>query len=566
MADQDWYAGDVYDDNQYDDDQQQQRQQPPADAAAATAVPAHTSTQPYSRGTSASRGRDNGARADIIGGARNTGRPAPTPGRDVSRGGSQFQSGRDRILQRDTYRGGDSGTRDWQHGDGKESARDYKDTHPRDMPRDAFRAEQTGLFREPHTRDAGGRAGFRDAPITRDGAFRDDPRDFHSGRDYRAPPQNFREPPASGYRQGNPVPRGDARDHGGYRELQPAQSQNFRDVRDAPYFRDQPPPREHHAFGGRGRAGDIYDLPGRSFGPVRDAHDDQHFPRDRRVEAPQPFRDSAMVGLDHRDHIRDGPYYRDSQSSSFRDHRDYSSHREAHPIPPQHDHRDISGHRDSVAVRASDAPARHVRDGPNYRESQPAGFRDQREYSGDRESHLAPYHKDGYVAVVHSDKERERDRGFIPRNRETSDVPACRPAQDQPSSDRNPRIDPSLQHQSLQSQNRPHSQQVPVSRDNVSSTLGDGVVSSTTVNQQHRNIEEHSLQSAVRDDFSTPNPALTISAGQIDKIEKPRFNQSEGRIYLGRVDWNTTKSDLVKFCEKYVWILFSVSCFHLTCF
>lgn len=576
MADQDWYAGDVYDDNQYDEDQQQQRQQPPADATAAPAAPAHNSTQPYPP-----RGRDNGARADSVGGGRNT-----AAGRGVNRGGSQSQLGRDRVIQRDNYRGGDSAARDWQQWSGKESTRDVKDTLPtRDVPRDGFRADlradHAGGFREAlPPRDFGGRAGFRDAPIARgggggDGAFRDDSRDFHAGRDYRAP-HNFREPPPSGYRQGAAGPRGDARDHAGYRDQPPAQSQHFRDTRDGPHYREEPPSRDHHAVVGRGRSGDVYDMPGRSFGPVGDTHDDQHFPRNRRGEGAQPYRDSAPAALDHRDHFRDGPNYRDSQShqhrtasatlvagpTGFRDQRDYSGYRELHAMPPQHDHRDSSGYRDSVPIRASDAPVRHVRDAPNYRDSQPAVFRDHREHSGYRESQPVPHHKDGHTAAGPAD--RDRDRLFIPRNRETSDIPAGRQVQDQPPSERNPRNDPSsLQHQpeALHSQSRPHSHHVPVIRDAVSTNQGDHVVPSaapTPVEQQNRKIEERSLSTTVRDDVLAPNPALGSAAGQTDKIERPRFNQSDGRIYLGRVDWNTTRNDLVKFCEKYVDTVFCV--------
>jgi hypothetical protein len=168
------------------------------------------------------------------------------------------------------------------------------------------------------------------------------------------------------------------------------------------------------------------------------------------------------------------------------------------------------------------------------------------------------------MVAASTDRERERDRVFIPRNRESFDVPAGRQAHEQPLADRNPRVDPSIQHQpvALHSQIRPHSQQVPVSRENVSSTICDRALPSaiSPMEQQHLKIEEHSFQSAVRDDISASNSVLTSATGQNDKIEKPRFNQSEGRIYLGRVDWNTSKSDLVNFCQKYVW--FSVSCFH----
>lgn len=145
MADQDWYAGDVYDDNQYDDDQQQQRQQQPADATAPPAAPAHTSTQPYTRGAIAPRGRDTSSRPDAVGGGgRNVGRTAPAPSRDVIRGGGQSQSGRERVIQREPYHNGN-----WPHWDGKETARDYKDVPPRDLPRDGFREEPSALFATP---------------------------------------------------------------------------------------------------------------------------------------------------------------------------------------------------------------------------------------------------------------------------------------------------------------------------------------------------------------------------------------------------------------------------------
>jgi len=558
MADQDWYAGDVYDDNQYDDDQQQQRQQQPADATAPPAAPAHTSTQPYTRGAIAPRGRDTSSRPDAVGGGgRNVGRTAPAPSRDVIRGGGQSQSGRERVIQREPYHNGN-----WPHWDGKETARDYKDVPPRDLPRDGFREEPSGAFRDPpHLRDVGGRPGFRDVPIPRDGLFRDDPRDFHGGRDYRADPQNLRDPLASGYRQAAPGPRGDARDHGapgprgeareygGYRDQPPSQSQHFRDARDTHHYRDQPPSRDH-GYAVRGRGGDMVDAPARSYGHTRDAHDDQHFPRDRRVEPPQSYRQSTPLGYDHRQHPRDGPSHRDSQPSGFRDHRDYSGPRESHPMPP-HDHRDNVGYRDA-APRVSDAPARHIRDVPNFKDSQPAGFRDHREFSGHREPQPAPHYKDGSSA----------DRVLIPREREISDVSAVRQVQDQPPVDRNYRNDPPKMQNQPEALNshRSHNHQSPLVRENLSSNQTDRVVPSATppVEQPNRKIDDRPLpSSAPRDDVVSQTAAPTSTVGHIDKSEKPRFN-ADGRIYLGRVDWNASRSDLCKLCEKYVDAFFCV--------
>lgn len=548
MADQDWYAGDVYDDNQYDDDQQQQRQQQLADAAAAPAAPTQTSTQPYPRGAATPRGRGDGARADIALGGRNLSRPTPAPARDLGRGGGQPQSGRDR-MKGEPYRGGDN----WQQWDGRESSRDYnnvsKEAPPRDFPRDGFREDRSGGFREPHARDIGGRAGFRDAPTPRDAPFRDDARDFHYGRDYKAEPQNFREPPPSGSRQGLAGPRVEARDFSGYRDQHPSQHQHFRDSRDSPQYRDQPHSRDQ-SFGGRGRGGDMYDGAARSFGQTRDLHDDQHFPRDRRGEPSQPFRESAH-GHDHRQSLRDGPNYRDHQSSGFRDHRDYNSHRDSHPMPQQ-DHRDNSGYRD-VTQRFSDAPARHVRDAPNYRDPQSLGHREHREYSSQPITH----HKDGLSTAATTDRERERDRVFIPRDRENSDVSAGRQIQDQPPVEHNNRNEPmKTQHhpEGLHSRTQSQSQQLPVKRENVSSNAGNRGVSSAIppIEQQHRKNDDRPMPSIVRDDVPTSTPVSNSSVGQLEKMERPRFNNSEGRIYLGRVDWNATKNDLVKFCEKYV--------------
>ena len=558
MADQDWYAGDVYDDNQYDDDQQQQRQQQPTDAAAAPAAPPHVSTQPYPRGATTPRGRGEGARPDVSGGGRNPSKPVPAPGRDLGRVVGQPQAGRERGNLREPHRGGDN----WQHWDGRESSRDYKDAPPRDLPRDAFREDRSGNFRDSQHRDFGGRAGFRDGPIPRDGPPRDDPREFHSGRDYRAEPQNFREPPPSGFRHGPPGPRVESRDSGGFRDQPPPQPQHFRDSRDAPHYRDQPPPRDHHAFGGRGRGGELYDGPVRSFGQSRDAHDDQHFPRDRRGEPSQPFREGTH-GHDHRENLRDGPNHRDHQPANYRDHqpagfrdnRDYSSHRESHPMPQQ-DYRDNSGYRDA-SQRFPDPTARPVRDGPNYRQPQAA----HRDYSGHRESQPAPHYKDGVNTTGTADRERERDKVFIPRDRDVSDISAGHQVKDQPPVQHIHRSDPLKTHhhtESLHSQSLSQSQLGPVIPENVVSNQGSRDVPSVTPPiEQHRKVDDRPLPTTARD-APAPSPASLSAAGHAEKNERARFNNQEGRIYLGRVDWMATKSDLVKLCEKYVDTFFCV--------
>jgi hypothetical protein len=111
------------------------------------------------------------------------------------------------------------------------------------------------------------------------------------------------------------------------------------------------------------------------------------------------------------------------------------------------------------------------------------------------------------------------------------------------------------QQQQQQQHQQQHQHQVPaIIRDNVPSNQDDRVapVSSQPVEQQQRKQDHQPLPTTARDE--TPAPAA--AAGH---SERPRFNLNEGRIYLGRVDWTVSKSDLVKLCEKYVDFVFGLS-------
>jgi hypothetical protein len=175
------------------------------------------------------------------------------------------------------------------------------------------------------------------------------------------------------------------------------------------------------------------------------------------------------------------------------------------------------------------------------------------------------HHKDGHVFAGSADRERERDK-VIPQDREIADVSSGRHLQDQPLAERDP---PRLQHQpeSLLSQNRPHGVQVPAMHESLSSKQIDRIVpvANLPFDQQNPKTDDHPLPIAHRDEVPTPTPASTNATLHSEKIERLRFNHSEGRIYIGRLDWNASKSDLVKLCEKYVDTLFFVLLPYLTC-